>query len=151
MPRRDRRNSYPHTIAEILDDRMRFRRDTIEAVLRFRQSRPWRGSVAEQKAKFRRLHQDLCRIYGKQTTLEFGVLDGECSDRSYYSPVHDAIRLVGRLSVVTYLHEFAHALRKDEQGACRWSVNLFRRCFPRQFARCGTEGHMLRRGRPMDG
>jgi hypothetical protein len=53
----------------------------------------------------------------------------------------------GRLSVVTYLHEFAHALGRDERGACRWSINLFRRVFPEQFARLAASGHTLRRGR----
>ena len=151
MNQRHGGNTHPRTIAEILDDQMRFRRTTIQVVLRFKRSRPWRGSVAERQAKFLRFHRNLCRIYGKQTTLEFGALDGGCSDRSYYSPVEDAITLVGRLSVVTYLHEFAHALGRNERGACRWSVNLFKQCFPRQFARCRAEGHMLRRGRPMDG
>ena len=49
-----------------------------------------------------------------------------------------------RLSVVTYLHEFAHAMGRDERGACRWSLNLFRRVFPEQFARLRTDGHTVR-------
>jgi hypothetical protein len=46
-------------------------------------------------------------------------------------------------SVVTYLHEFAHALGRNERGACRWSLNLFCRVFPREFARCAQRGHCL--------
>ena len=45
--------------------------------------------------------------------------------------------------MLTYLHEFAHARGYDERGACRWSLNLFRRCFPRSFARCRPVGHTL--------
>ena len=52
-------------------------------------------------------------------------------------------QFVGRLSVVTFLHEFGHALGYGERGACRWSINLFRRCFPRSFARCRQAGHTL--------
>ena len=37
------------------------------------------------------------------------------------------------------------ALGHGERGACRWSINLFRRVFPAQFSRLGTSGHTLRR------
>ena len=47
------------------------------------------------------------------------------------------------LSVLAYLHEFAHARGADERQACHWSINLFRRCFPRSFARCRAVGHTL--------
>ena len=46
----------------IYDDPMRFRRATIQAVLRFKRSRPWSGSDRERKRKFRRLDRVLCRI-----------------------------------------------------------------------------------------
>jgi len=145
MPRRNNRR-YPRTVAEVIDDNMRFRRATIEAVLEFKRSRPWAGTERERKRKLRRLHYALRRIYGKRTGLGFGTLDGTCSGRSSYDSLNDVIILRGRLSVVTYCHEWAHALGKSERGACRWSVNLFRKCFPREFAACRTEGHMLRRG-----
>ena len=54
------------------------------------------------------------------------------------------ITMRGRLSVVTYLHEFAHALGRGERGACRWSLNLFRRVFPEQCARLRADGHTVR-------
>jgi hypothetical protein len=41
------------------------------------------------------------------------------------------------------LHEFAHARGADERQACRWSINLFKKCFPRSFARCRVIGHTL--------
>ena len=147
MPRRNNRRSYPRTVAEILDDQMSFRRATVQAVLRLKRSRPWSGSERERKRKLRRLHRTLCRIYDKRTGLGFGLLDGACSGRSGYDGFQDVIILRGRLSVTTYLHEFGHALCKGERGACRWSVNLFRLCFPREFAACWAEGHMLRRVR----
>ncbi len=149
MPRDDHQRRYPRTVAEVLDESMRFRRATIQAVLRLKRSRPWSGSERDRKRKFRRLHRVLRRVYGKQTGLGFGLLDGACSGRSSYDRLQDVIILRGRLSVVTYLHEFGHALGKGERGACRWSVNLFKRCFPRQFALCQAEAHMLR-GRPAE-
>src|SRR5205823_5295432 len=105
---------YPHSIAEVLDPPVRFRTATIEAVQRFSRSRPWRGSSEDRKAKFLAVHADLCRIYGTQTTLTFGVMDGGCSGGSHYNPSSDEIVVIGRLSVVSFLHEFAHALGRDE-------------------------------------
>jgi len=141
---------YPQTVDEVLDDSIRFRRPTVRAALRFKASRPWRGSLAERKTKFRKVHEDLCQVYGKQTTLVFGRIDGSCSGHSCYNPASDTITLHGRLSVVTYLHEVAHALGRDERGACRWSINLFAKCFPREFLRCQTRGHMLMARRSHD-
>ena len=108
--------------------------------------KPTTGTRGKGKAKFAALHAELCRAYGKTTTLGFSRLDESDSGSSHYRPAADSITLCGRLSVVTYLHEFAHALGRDEQGAVRWSVSLFRIGFPRSFARCGRDGHMLRRG-----
>ena len=136
--------NYPATVAEVLDPPLRLRPTVVEAVKRFACSKPYRGRDDERKEKFIALHRDLCRIYRKRTRLAFGVLDGGDSGSSFYRPSADVITLNARLSVVTYLHEFAHALGRDERGAVRWSVSLFRECFPRSFARCQTDGHMLR-------
>ena len=136
---------YPTTFGEVLDPPVRFRPSVVAAAMRFAQSKPYRGDIDEQKAKFETLHTDICAIYSKRTSLTFGLLDGSDSGTSHYLPSADLIVLCGRLSVVTYLHEFAHALGRDERGAVRWSINLFRRCFPRSFARCVESGQMLRR------
>jgi hypothetical protein len=140
--------NYPETVVEVLDPPVRFRPSVILAVGRFASSKPYRGTDDDRKAKFASLHGDLCAVYEKGTRLVFGPLDGGDSGASHYSPVFDEVTLRGRLSVVTYLHEFAHALGRDERGAVRWSVNLYRACFPRSFARCVMVGHMLRRVAP---
>ena len=137
---------YPATVGEVLDPPVRFRDDVIVAVQRFAEQKPWRGTVAERTAKLLVLHTNLCEIYSKQTTLGFEFLDGGDSGGSTYEPTSDAITIRGKASVVTYLHEFAHALGRDEHGAVRWSVNLFRQCFPISFARCLQDRHMLRQG-----
>ena len=139
-------SGYPSSVAQVLDPPVRFKRSTLCAVQQFASSRPWQGSIDERMAKFQQLHNDLCRVYAKHTSLRFGSINGVCSGGSCYDPMADTIVLNGKLSVVTYLHEFAHGLGKDEYGACRWSLNLFRACFPRSFGRCRAQGHMLRRG-----
>ena len=138
------RPNYPASVAEVLDPSMKFRPGVIPAVRRFKASKPYRGSLDERKLKFAALHQDLCGIFAKTTILTFGVIDGSDSGSSSYCPGTDSITLKGKLSVVTYLHEFAHALGRDERGACKWSVNLFKRTFPVLFARCQHDGHTLR-------
>jgi hypothetical protein len=48
------------------------------------------------------------------------------------------------LSVITALHEFAHhRFGASEMKACRWSVQLFRKTFPRTFARGRFVGHVF--------
>jgi len=136
--------NYPHSIAEVIDDAMIFRPEILEVAEKFKGTHPWRGTINERKAKFAALHADLCQIFGKRTTLGFGRIDGSPSDNSSYCRCADTITLRGRLSVVTYLHEFAHALGLDERGACEWSLNLFRQIFPKIFSRGMKDGHMLR-------
>lgn len=136
-------SNYPETVSEIIDDAMTFRPSTLEALTHFKNNCPWHGTRERRKKKFYRLHRELCRIYGKETKLIFGVLDSSSSGSSTYCPATDTITLRGKLSVVTFLHEWGHALGKDEREACRWSVNLFKRVFPEQFARCLQQGHML--------
>lgn len=135
--------NYPRSVDEVLDESMRFRGAVLRAVKAFRRSKPFRGELAERREKFGTLHGKLCEIYGTRTRLEFNA--GRPANGSY-SPLEDVIRLDGKLSVITYLHEFAHSIfGSDEVQACRWSVNLFRRLFPRSYARLVPVGHTLRR------
>ena len=141
--------AYPGTVAECLADRAKFRRGVVPAVGEFKRAGPWRGTLDERKRKFRRLKVALARAYGMPAPeLRFEGIDGSfsgassCLRRGGGRPA--VITMRGRLSVVTFLHEFAHALGRDERGACRWSINLFRRVFPEQYARLRADGHTLR-------
>ena len=139
---RDRQ--YPATVVEILDDQMTFSSDLLQAVQGFAESKPWEGSTQSRKEKFRLLNRSMaeaCRI--EPPKLIFGKIDGRSIGGSCYTPRIHRIVIVGKLSVVTFLHEFGHALGHGEKGACRWSINLFRKCFPRQYARLIHVGHML--------
>jgi hypothetical protein len=132
-------------VQEVLDPALRFKPAALRAVRAFARSKPWRGTIARRKAKFRRLNRHLAAAYGiARPRLVFaGVEAGTPSGRSNYRPATHTITLAGTLSVVTYLHEFGHARGFDERQTCRWSINLFRRCFPRSFARCRAVGHTL--------
>jgi hypothetical protein len=139
------RRNYPATVAEVLDPAIRFKPAALRAVRAFARSKPWRGTVARRKGKFRRLNRQLAAAYGivRPRLVFVGVEAGAPSGASNYQPLSHTITLAGKLSVLTYLHVFAHARGADERQACRWSLNLFRRCFPRSFARCRPVGHTL--------
>ena len=138
--------SYPDTVAEVLDDQMIYPPGVHLAMQRFKQSEPWRGSVSERRIKFVALNRELAAIYQVDSPdLEFTRLDGSSSGASRYVPTEHRIIMTGRLSVVTYLHEFGHALGHNERQATAWSVNLFRLWFPSQFGRLLQVGHLLLR------
>jgi hypothetical protein len=139
------RPNYPATVPEVLDPAFRFKPAALRAVRAFARSKPWRGTLAQRKNKFRRLNRRLAAAYGiARPRLVFaGVAAGTPSGASNYRPASHTITLAGKLSVVTYLHEFGHARGFDERRTCCWSINLFRRCFPRSFARCRAVGHTL--------
>jgi hypothetical protein len=137
-------DEYPQTVLEVIDDNMTYRPAALHAVRAFARSKPWRGEMEARKEKYRQLNHDLSEAYGiPEPTLVFGQLDGGSSGNSYYHRTRHQIVLNGRLSVVTMLHEWAHARGMNERNACRWSVNLFKRCFPRSFSRLVQVGHML--------
>jgi hypothetical protein len=144
MPRRD---AYPATVAEILDDRMTFRPAALRALRAFRRARPWRGTAPERFAKLRALNTALADAYGIAEPLLVPFLIDATAESNGICRRQPGGRceiiLIGRLSVVTYLHEFGHARGFGERQATRWSVNLFRRIFPRSYARLQHVGHRL--------
>ena len=143
-------DEYPSTVVEILDPAIQFSEPVLRAVQNFAEERPWSGSVEQRVEKYRRLSRALADAHGiREPELVIGNLNGGSSGRSSYDPTAHRITLRGKLSVVTALHEWRHAWqyvkwkRCSERDACWWSVNLFRRCFPRQYARLVHAGHTL--------
>lgn len=135
--------NYPDTVGEVLRRQKKYNPDALRAMKAFRRSKPWRGDFQEQKAKFQALHDALCEVYGMTTELRFVNIGGGDSGSSHFIPTQNRINLCGRFSVITYLHEFGHARGWDERYACIWSINLFKRIFPKSFERCDFQGHMV--------
>lgn len=140
----EQQRAYPRP-DQILEHEMMFPQEVVAAVRRFARSKPWRGTLVQRWHKFAQLNRQLsqaCRIEPPLLILHGdGKGDSGCS---YYDALQHTIVMNGRLSVVTFLHEYAHALGMDERDACRWSIQLFRTCFPRSFERCQFDGHVLR-------
>ena len=141
--------SYPRTVAEIIDDDMKFNPRALAAVRRLAQAKPWRGDLTRRWRLFLELNRQLAAAYGYEPPLL--ILKGDDrgdSTGSYYLPSRHQIVLTA-LSVITFLHEAAHARGLGERKACRWSLNIFKRVFKRSWARLSFEGHVVRaRSRP---
>ena len=142
--------NYPATAAEVLDPPMRFKPRVLAAMERFKAAKPWRGTIDERKAKFLALHDALNGIYRENVRLDFDIPEDRetPTGNGCFYPTEELIVLEGKLSVITYLHEWAHAIHgPDERYAVRYSLNLYRRFWPRLFERMQFNGHVARAGR----
>lgn len=111
---------------------------TIEILKEFSEANPWRGKIEERKEKFRVAFRKMQDLYGiNRCRLRFRVRNRISqwgpSGWSSYDHLNRVITLRGRLSVITFLHEFGHALGKGEKGAVKFSLNLFEKVFPEQW------------------
>jgi hypothetical protein len=146
--KKDPRREYPETVAEVIDDEMKFRPAVYAAMKDFRASKPWQGTQGEMQFKLRALNQQLAGIYEiEEPKMVFvdKMPGGGCCFRSKPAVIMLQPESEGRYSVVAYLHEFAHSIGKDEKGACKWSINLFKRIFPNSYNALEPDGHLLRK------
>ncbi len=146
------KNEYPKTVAEVLDDNIKYRAGTDEAMIKFKRSHPWTGTDKEMRSKLKSLNKDLAKVYNiepPQVVFVKRFYYGCC-----YFPVGNLIIMEqerdGFYSVVTFLHEFGHALGKGERGTCKWSINLFRKHCPKSFGKLEQRGHLLYRKKKDD-
>jgi len=134
---------YPETVAESIDDDMRYRVGVTKIMKRYAKAKPWKGSFEDRCEKLATLFTELACEYGLAVpTLLIYTGIGHS-----YSYTEGAIRLDAKSgygpSVLSALHEFGHYLGKGEKGTCRWSINLFKRHFPKSYSRLVPRGHML--------
>jgi len=122
----------------------------LEVLREFKAMNPWKGTVGERIDKFVWLHGELCKIFNKKVHLAFDIpadtKDWYSSEGSYYTIGLDGrewMVLQGRLSVITYLHEFAHALGMDQQEAQEWATSIFRQVFPEKYKKLRNVGGMM--------
>ena len=135
------RANYPATAAECIDDTLKYRRGVIPAVKALAASKPFRGTMQERIAKLKACAVALSEVYGIAPPL----LIVSNTRHDCYHPGSKTISLDQRgergPSVITFLHEY---LGKDERQAVRWSLTLFKRCFPRSFSRLSQDRHCMR-------
>lgn len=102
----------------------------------------WRGAEKEldQYAALEKLVDLLNSLFEQDARIRFERNANTCM----FVYKTNTIFLNGSLSILSTLHEFGHALEgRSELKACRWSIHLFKQCWPKTFERLTWKGHML--------
>lgn len=138
---------YPDTPL-VFGPEVKFKLGVIAAIKRFKKKKTHNRTSLERLEGMRELARDLSMVYGLRSVTKVSavcLVEDETADSrgSFYHKKTNTIVMVEKLSIITFLHEFAHALGKDEVGAVRWSLTLFKRVWPQQFERLVPEGHTL--------
>lgn len=103
----------------------------------------WKEAKYDASLKARAL-ADLVAIMSRNydTTCLFTIQEGIPSP--CYNPATKTIHMNESLSIISTMHEFAHhQFGPDEKKACRWSVHLFRKTFPKAYNKLEWQGHCL--------
>lgn len=134
----------------INNSEMKFKSETIDCLKEFKKYYPYSVGNDERLKGMQELLIKLSRAYNipAPSLTFFKFIDGSDSFQSYYDFLTNSIVIIGKLSIITFLHEFAHALGKDEPGATMWSVSLFRRVYPSAYKKLQAQGHCLIEVRP---
>lgn len=136
-------NDYPKTVREVIME-VEYSAEVMEAAQEYAKAKPWAGDAMERRAKLETFHASLNRATGRTTELRVISNNAIRDVLGCYNPAADIILIGDKMSVVTYLHEYGHALKgSSEREACIWSINLFRKVFPKSFAGLRAVGHML--------
>jgi hypothetical protein len=115
--------------------------DLIDLLNLWKQQHVFRGTIEERKAKFLECHALLTRLFNKPYRLTFGEITEEtekipgASANSYHQRSTQTINLSGRLSVITLLHEWGHALGMNEEDAQKFAWIHFKEAFPKSASR----------------
>jgi len=103
----------------------------------------WRNLEGNNEARY----ELLCNLLEGINQILGG--EGMCitKGQSYcYRTDIKTIYIAEPLSVISALHELGHHLKgRSELEACRFSVHLFKQCFPNAYEKLVWNGHMLKR------
>jgi len=130
---------YP-TPNEIISPPLKHRKEVITAMEDWKPC--WlavrKGTDEEKIECIRQLVEALALLYETQIYLRH-----EPEENSHYDQETTTI-VLDKPSIISALHELAHHLfGPNEKKACRWSVQLFQKTFPRAFAQLEWQGHLL--------
>ncbi|RLC88876.1 MAG: hypothetical protein DRJ03_01155 [Chloroflexi bacterium] len=134
---------------------MLFKKKAIKALWAFRKKRTYKPHVTQEQRleAMQELVVGLAEAYELEPAPEVvaGPLDGGNSGASHILRPHSRfnetdrhkIVMLGKLSIITLLHEFAHCIGKDQMGAQVFAINLFRKVYPTQFEKLCLDGGMF--------
>lgn len=123
-----------------------FKLGAVAALKKFKAEKTFRKTDAERLESMRELVKELSKVYGiPHPLVDTEDIDGSFSGESTYHPYFNIITMRGKLSIITLLHEFGHALKgKSETKAQSWAVGLFKKVYPKQFEKLETDGHFFK-------
>lgn len=143
--------NYPRRVNDVLCDR-KYPGKILRVMKWFRSQHPFRKTRHEKLALFTELVNRLNEAYGfVPCYVMMGPEDRYEAFVNSDEP-HGVIQLdFERMSVVSLLHEYSHHRQHcqrshdvaDEREACSWSINLFRRIFPKSYSKLKHQGHLL--------
>lgn len=131
------KGKYP-TEKEIMTPTVSYKDETLEELKAWKEKffTNWlnKGNTERLEA-LECLVQKLCNIYGETIKIDkqgsFFAYD-EKSNTMHFDATSP--------SIISTLHEFRHKINgPDEVSACRWSIQLFARCFPSSFEKLEFE------------
>lgn len=136
---------YPDSAVAMIRDDYKFKAGVKKALEHFKAQKTYCKPDVERLIQMRILVERISTIYAiEPPVLVARDIDGSSSRNSSYSKISNIIVLRGKLSIITLLHELAHAIYgSDERKAVRWSTNLFRQVYPKQYEKLTETGHML--------
>lgn len=109
-------------------------------------AKPWVGNKVERLKKFDNLLKELSDIYNINKPSI--VIKKNVIGNGAYSVVENKIYM-SKISVVTLLHEFKHAIQfqkhktNTEKAARGWSVSLFYLASPKHYQKAVEKGLLL--------
>lgn len=121
----------------ILETEMEYKPEIIEAVKEFKKYHKIgaEDDVARLNAMAALAHAVAVAEHKPTPIVQMEHIDGSPSYRSDYNEITHTITMRGKLSIVTFLHELAHAVYAyDEHMARVWSIKLFKKVYPKAFA-----------------
>lgn len=118
------------------------------ALQQFCDALPWQGTRLARIKKYVRLHNKINAALNLNVGLAINVVISQkgrtraSSSRSSYNASNNRITLNGKLSAITFFHEWMHAIGYGQSDAVLHSNELFAQFFPEQASRLITIGDM---------
>lgn len=138
---------YP-TKEKILASPIKHKREIVKTVKSWKTEEWMDARNMSPREKFeviKSLLNNISLAYEKPVNVEFVPELPSCC----YNPQTLTISINGTVSIISSLHELAHHLfGASELKACRWSIWLFKKTFPKAYAKLVWNQHTLVRSTP---
>jgi len=122
------------------------RESVIKILKEFKTLNPWQGTYGMKSDKYIWLFRKLRKLFGLEGLKLIIAIPTEI--KYYYSSGsstygNNTIVLRGRFSVITFLHEFGHALGMNQKETIEWSCGLFKEVFPEKWKKLTQQGGLM--------